>query len=151
MCLGFAALLCQSANQCKFFAKKDPFFQRFCQTNAYKRHEQRVAGVGDMPDYMEEVGFGEFADIIWLDDFRLLNFKAPIYLNEQTSQNREKVKMLIIKESVAKLKVRVVYWLKQLLPLRYETKYRTSDDDKYKAVWHMWFGKVFACQHTKLI
>ena len=41
-----------------------------------------------------------------------------------------------------------IRWLlKQLLPLRYESTYRTLDDDghyvRMHSTWRMWFGKSF--------
>ena len=36
------------------------------------------------------------------------------------------------------------WYLKQLLPLRYETVYTDSQDVEWLAMWRMWFGKVFA-------
>jgi len=36
----------------------------------------------------------------------------------------------------------MIWYLKQLLPLKYESLYRDSDGRHYSE-WRMWFGKVF--------
>lgn len=41
---------------------------------------------------------------------------------------------------------KAIYYIKQLVPMRYQTKYKT-DDGCYKSSWYMWLGKVF--KHTK--
>ena len=35
------------------------------------------------------------------------------------------------------------YYLKQLFPLTYWSKYKTPDGKTYVAIWSQWFGKVF--------
>jgi len=37
----------------------------------------------------------------------------------------------------------VIWYLKQLLPLTYRTKYR-DDQGQHFTVWKMWFGRCFA-------
>lgn len=41
---------------------------------------------------------------------------------------------------------KAVYYIKQLIPMKYQTKYRTSDGC-YISSWYMWMGMVF--NHTK--
>ena len=38
---------------------------------------------------------------------------------------------------------RVMWSLKQLLPLAYWTKYRTESGERRFAIWRMWFGRCF--------
>jgi hypothetical protein len=38
---------------------------------------------------------------------------------------------------------RIVWLLRQLLPLHYRTRY-TENGRRHYAVWRMWFGRVFA-------
>ena len=38
---------------------------------------------------------------------------------------------------------RLIWYLRQLLPLHYRTRYR-EDGRLHYAVWRMWFGRVFA-------
>lgn len=42
---------------------------------------------------------------------------------------------------------KIHFYLKQLLPLTYWTKYETPDNKKHFAIWRQWFGKVFDHQH----
>lgn len=35
------------------------------------------------------------------------------------------------------------WYLKQLLPLTYRSKYQDSEGNKHFTVWRMWFGKCF--------
>jgi len=42
---------------------------------------------------------------------------------------------------------RIIWCCKQLLPLTYRSKYRTSDGAKHFSVWVMWFGRVFKHDH----
>lgn len=37
----------------------------------------------------------------------------------------------------------MIWLLKQLLPLKYETVYRNDNDEKIFCSWRMWFGKSF--------
>ena len=37
----------------------------------------------------------------------------------------------------------MIWYLKQLLPFTYRSKYGTADGKKHFSVWNMWFGKVF--------
>ncbi len=39
--------------------------------------------------------------------------------------------------------MKCIWALKQLLPLTYRSRYRTSDGKSWFAVWRMWFGRVF--------
>lgn len=40
-----------------------------------------------------------------------------------------------------------LYWyLKQLLPLSYNTRFELADGTKCVSTWRCWFGKVFAIQ-----
>lgn len=39
---------------------------------------------------------------------------------------------------------RVIWYLRQLLPLHYRTRYTDSDGNRHFAVWRMWLGRVFA-------
>jgi len=45
----------------------------------------------------------------------------------------------------------LVWYIKQLLPLRYESTYRTEDDDgeciRMHSTWRMWFGQAFNIHH----
>lgn len=38
---------------------------------------------------------------------------------------------------------RLIWCLKQLLPLRYESRFSDGDGICYHRTWRMWFGKVF--------
>ena len=38
---------------------------------------------------------------------------------------------------------RLCWYLKQLLPLFYQSRYELHDGTKCFAVWRMWFGRVF--------
>lgn len=38
---------------------------------------------------------------------------------------------------------RVFWYVKQLLPLTYRSKYKDTNGKRYFAVWKMWFGKVY--------
>ncbi|MFI5814833.1 hypothetical protein ACIA7S_28235 [Streptomyces sp. NPDC051643] len=45
------------------------------------------------------------------------------------------------------------YWLKQLLPLRYTSRYSVRGKRPgviltYEARWRMWFGRIFAHERT---
>lgn len=44
---------------------------------------------------------------------------------------------------------KLIWTIKQLLPLTYWTKYKTNDGKSHFSVWNMWFGKVF--NHTDII
>ena len=37
---------------------------------------------------------------------------------------------------------KIIWYLKQLLPLKYVSKYREDDENKL-TVWNMWFGKCY--------
>ena len=44
-----------------------------------------------------------------------------------------------------------IRWLfKQLLPLKYETVYMNSDNEKVFCSWRMWMGKPFHIHNVKL-
>lgn len=51
---------------------------------------------------------------------------------------------------------KIKFVLKQLLPLKYETTTRITDDSgkneliRLKTTWRMWFGKPFHIQHYEL-
>lgn len=38
---------------------------------------------------------------------------------------------------------KAVWYLKQLLPLTYWTKYRGQEGEQHFCVWRMWFGRCF--------
>ncbi len=44
----------------------------------------------------------------------------------------------------------ITWYLKQLLPLRYHTKYR-QNGKQYSCDWNMWFGKAYNAVHTEII
>ena len=37
----------------------------------------------------------------------------------------------------------LVWYVKQLFPLTYRSKYKDTNGKRYFAVWKMWFGKVY--------
>jgi hypothetical protein len=41
------------------------------------------------------------------------------------------------------LKMRIRYFLRKLLPLKYNTNYRNSNNEFMKCSWWMWMGKPF--------
>jgi len=41
------------------------------------------------------------------------------------------------------LRDRVLWYLKQLLPLTYRTNYTDEDGSYHYTVWNMWFGRCF--------
>lgn len=44
-----------------------------------------------------------------------------------------------------------IYYIKQLFPFTYWTKYKTPDDNKYHiAIWRQWFGKPFSPLHFEV-
>ena len=45
---------------------------------------------------------------------------------------------------------RIIWYLKQLLPLRYESKYVQGGERK-RAVWRMWIGHCFCIQHSTIL
>jgi len=44
---------------------------------------------------------------------------------------------------------KLLWYLKQLLPLKYDTTYG-QDDKKYVSIWNMWFGKCFSIKQYEL-
>jgi hypothetical protein len=42
---------------------------------------------------------------------------------------------------------KISWYLKQLLPLRYKTKYRKGLSKRHIMTFNMWFGKVFNLKH----
>lgn len=44
---------------------------------------------------------------------------------------------------------KLVWGLKQLLPLSYESNYRAKDG-KFHSEWRMWFGKPFHISYVKV-
>ena len=42
-----------------------------------------------------------------------------------------------------------IWYLKQLLPLTYESEYY-GEDGKYCSIWKMWFGKILWCKQFKI-
>lgn len=45
---------------------------------------------------------------------------------------------------------RIVWHLKQLLPLTYRTRYTDSDGHRHFCVWRMWLGRCFAIDDVKV-
>lgn len=45
---------------------------------------------------------------------------------------------------------KLFYYIKQLLPLKYHSKYSLQNGEKYLALWTQWFGKPFDIQHFQL-
>lgn len=45
---------------------------------------------------------------------------------------------------------KLIYYIKQLLPLKYHSKYRLKTGEKYLAIWSQWFGKPFNIERFKL-
>ncbi len=45
---------------------------------------------------------------------------------------------------------RIVWCIRQLLPLTYRSHYGDESGQKYFAVWRMWFGRVFDHEVFKL-
>ncbi len=43
-----------------------------------------------------------------------------------------------------------MWYLKQLLPLKYKSRYSTDDGVSHHTVWRMWFGHCFAIQDQTL-
>ena len=41
------------------------------------------------------------------------------------------------------MKNKIIYLVKQLLPLTYHSKYRVQNGSKEIAIWTQWFGKPF--------
>lgn len=41
------------------------------------------------------------------------------------------------------MKNKIIYLVKQLLPLTYHSKYRVQNGSKELAIWTQWFGKPF--------
>lgn len=48
-------------------------------------------------------------------------------------------------------KNKVLYWLKQLLPMTYLSHYHDSDGRARFAVWRMWLGRVYASEDYQVI
>ncbi len=46
---------------------------------------------------------------------------------------------------------KLIYYIKQLLPLKYHSKYRLQTGEKYLIIWRQWFGKPFDIEHFKLV
>lgn len=52
-------------------------------------------------------------------------------------------------------RLRLIWMIRQLLPLHYRTMYRDETGTRHYAVWRMWFGRVFAhddvlmCEHPE--
>lgn len=46
---------------------------------------------------------------------------------------------------------RIIYYLKQLLPLTYYSKYRVQNGNKELAIWTQWFGKAFNIKRFALV
>lgn len=45
---------------------------------------------------------------------------------------------------------KIVYYLKQLLPLTYYSKYKVQNGVKELAIWTQWFGKPFNIKRFEL-
>lgn len=45
---------------------------------------------------------------------------------------------------------KLIYFIKQLFPLKYHSKYRIQNGETYLALWTQWFGKPFNIEHFKL-
>lgn len=45
---------------------------------------------------------------------------------------------------------KLIWTLRQALPLTYRTRYRDADGNPHFAVWRMWFGRPFAVEHLAL-
>lgn len=48
------------------------------------------------------------------------------------------------------MKNKIIWYIKQLLPLTYRTEYKTEDGQRWYTVWNMWFGKSFNQDLIKL-
>ncbi len=46
---------------------------------------------------------------------------------------------------------KIIYYLKQLLPLTYYSKYRVQNGNKELAIWTQWLGKPFNIKRFSLI
>lgn len=58
--------------------------------------------------------------------------------------------ILIIRERIFIMK-KIIYTLKQLLPLTYHSKYRVQNGSKELAIWTQWFGKPFNIKRFTLV
>lgn len=47
--------------------------------------------------------------------------------------------------------MKLIYILKQILPLTYYTKYRVQTGTKELAIWTQWFGKAFNIKRFTLV
>ena len=45
---------------------------------------------------------------------------------------------------------KLLFYIKQLLPLKYYSKYRVQTGERYLDIWTQWFGKPFNIKHFKL-
>lgn len=45
---------------------------------------------------------------------------------------------------------KLLFYIKQLLPMKYHSKYRLQNGEKKLTVWRQWFGKPFDIQHFTL-
>lgn len=46
---------------------------------------------------------------------------------------------------------KLIYYIKQLLPLKYHTKCRVQTGEQYLAIWTQWFGKPFNVEYFQLM
>ena len=45
---------------------------------------------------------------------------------------------------------KILFYIKQLLPLTYYTKYRVQTGERYLDIWTQWFCKPFNIKHFRL-
>ncbi len=46
---------------------------------------------------------------------------------------------------------KLIYILKQFLPLTYTSNYKTTNGETKLAVWKQWFGKPFKIRHYNIV
>lgn len=46
---------------------------------------------------------------------------------------------------------KLIYYLKQLLPLKYHSKYSLQNGEKKLAIWRQWFCRPFDIEHFTLV
>jgi hypothetical protein len=45
---------------------------------------------------------------------------------------------------------KLIWILRQSIPLTYRTHYRTADGQRWFCVWRMWMGRCFAVEHVAM-
>jgi hypothetical protein len=75
---------------------------------------------------------------------RLRGVEAQGHVEDPRGEDQQRASQARWTKEATPMKARIVWYLRQLLPLHYRTRYRDSDGNEHFVVWQMFLGRCYA-------